>query len=87
MKSDKFHDIVEQLSTRDSYQSVFRPARAGIHMPSIDILQDIVTFLRRICFPGFFAHSEVTVDTMSYYIGANLDNSPVCLRRREDQIT
>lgn len=75
MKSDRIHRIIEELSSRDSYQSVFRPARAGVHMPSIDVLQDVVAFLRRICFPGFFAHSEVTPDTMPYYIGANLDKA------------
>ena len=67
------HRVVEQLSTMESYRAVYHPARKGVLMPSIDVLQDVVSFLRRIFFPGYFAHSEVTADTMHYYIGANVD--------------
>lgn len=42
-------------------------------MPSIEALSDIVENLRTVLFPGYFGPSEVTPDTMPYYIGSTLD--------------
>ncbi|NOZ13517.1 MAG: serine acetyltransferase [Acidobacteria bacterium] len=67
------HRVVEELSTMESYQAVYRSAKQGVSMPSIDALEEIMTYLKRILFPGYFAHSEVTPDTIRYYIGANVD--------------
>ncbi len=73
MVEKTIHKIVEELSTTESYRTVFRSAKKGVTMPSIDVLEEIMVYLRRILFPGYFAHSEVTPDTMRYYIGANVD--------------
>lgn len=42
-------------------------------MPSVEILSDIVESLRSVLFPGYFGPSDVTPDTMPYYIGSTLD--------------
>ena len=42
-------------------------------MPSVEILSDIVQSLRCVLFPGYFGPSEITPDTMPYYIGSTLD--------------
>lgn len=42
-------------------------------MPSVDVLSQIVEDLRCILFPGYFGPSDITPDTMPYYIGATLD--------------
>jgi len=73
MVDETIHRVVESLSSVDESPELFRPSRQGVQMPSIDALQEVVSFLRRIFYPGFFAHSEVTTDTMRYYIGANVD--------------
>lgn len=44
-----------------------------IPMPSIEILSGIVEDLRTVLFPGYYGPSEITPDTMPYYIGSTLD--------------
>ncbi len=73
MVEKMIHRVVEELSTMESYRAVYRSAKKGVTMPSIDTLEEIMTYCKRILFPGYFAHSEVTPDTMRYYIGANVD--------------
>lgn len=52
-------------------------------MPSVETLSDIVESLRTVLFPGYFGPSEITPDTMPYYIGATLDRVK---RQLADQI-
>lgn len=54
-----------------------------VPMPSVEILTSIVEDLRTVLFPGYFGTSEITPDTMPYYIGAKLDKIE---RRLADQI-
>jgi len=42
-------------------------------MPSVEALSEIVEDLRAVLFPGYYGPSEVTPDTMPYYIGSTLD--------------
>jgi serine O-acetyltransferase len=42
-------------------------------MPSIEVLVEIVESLKKILFPGYYAHSDVRPKHMRYYIGANID--------------
>jgi serine O-acetyltransferase len=42
-------------------------------MPSVEVLSEIVEDLRAVLFPGYYGPSEVTPDTMPYYIGSTLD--------------
>ena len=44
-----------------------------VPMPSVETLGDIVESLRSVLFPGYFGPSEITPDTMPYYIGSTLD--------------
>ncbi len=83
MVDKTIHRVVEELSTMESYKAVYRSAKAGVTMPSVDVLEEVMVYLRRILFPGYFAHSEVTPDTMRYYIGANVDK---VLRLLSEQI-
>lgn len=52
-------------------------------MPSVDILSQIVEDLRSVLFPGYYGPSEITPDTMPYYIGSTLDRVE---RQLADQI-
>ena len=52
-------------------------------MPSVEILRGIVEDLRCVLFPGYFGPSEITPDTMPYYIGSTLDQVE---RKLGDQI-
>jgi len=73
MESKNVNTVVEQLCAKDSYEKVFRPVNHDVPMPSIEILGEIMEFLRRIFFPGYYAHSDVRPAHMKYYIGANVD--------------
>jgi len=42
-------------------------------MPSVEVLSQLVEDLRCVLFPGYFGPSEITPDTMPYYIGTTLD--------------
>lgn len=54
-----------------------------VPMPSVETLSEIVEDLRCVLFPGYFGPSEITPDTMPYYIGATLDRVG---RKLADQI-
>jgi len=52
-------------------------------MPSVETLSEIVEDLRSVLFPGYYGPSEITPDTMPYYIGSTLDQ---LTRKLADQI-
>lgn len=65
--------VTSELSCMDSYSSVFKRPYKDVPMPSIDDLHEIMGLLKKIIFPGFFAHSDMNEEVVGYYIGANLD--------------
>lgn len=73
-KDFSLKSITEELCRPESYNSVYlRSSEHDIHMPSIDELKKAVEMLRSVIFPGYYLHSELREDTMSYYIGSTLD--------------
>lgn len=54
-----------------------------VPMPSVETLSEIVEDLRCVLFPGYYGPSEITPDTMPYYIGSTLDRVE---RKLADQI-
>lgn len=64
--------IVNQL-TRNGHEALARKKTDEQPMPSVEDLSDIVESLRSVMFPGYYGPSEVTPDSMPYYIGATLD--------------
>ncbi len=65
--------VTAELSCMDSYGSVFKKPFRDVPMPSIDELHGIMELLKKVIFPGFFAHSDMNGEVVGYYIGANLD--------------
>ncbi len=65
--------VVAGLSDEKKYAFLHHSSSRNIPMPSIESLDQIMELLKKVIFPGFFGHSEVSNDTMNYYIGANLD--------------
>ena len=64
--------VVAGLSDEKKYAFLHHSSSRNIPMPSIESLDQIMELLKKVIFPGF-GHSEVSNDTMNYYIGANLD--------------
>jgi len=65
--------VVNELCRPASYSPVFHKPALETAMPSVEMLTEIVERLRAIFFPGFFGPSELTPQTMPFYIGSSLD--------------
>jgi serine O-acetyltransferase len=71
------HDIITKVladidQTR-SEQILTHSSSHNMPMPSIDALNHLMTCLKKVLFPGFYGHSEVTADSMGFYTASNLD--------------
>ncbi len=69
----RMSQVINDLCKPDSYTSVYHRTNHDIPMPSIDQMEDIMEELKMILFPGYFGHSEITPETMEYYIGSSID--------------
>ena len=65
--------VVDELCRPESYDPVYHRPSLQAAMPSIVALSEIVERLRAVLFPGYFSDSELTPETMPFYIGSNLD--------------
>ena len=66
-------DVVALLTESGDRDSTSHRYSDDSPMPSVDVLSKIVEDLRCVLFPGYFGPSEITPDTMPYYIGSTLD--------------
>lgn len=66
-------DVVALLVESGDYGPTSHRYSDDMPMPSVETLSDIVQSLRSVLFPGYFGPSEITPDTMPYYIGSTLD--------------
>jgi serine O-acetyltransferase len=64
--------VVRELDS-EKFSFLHHSSSHDMPMPSIDSLNILMTNMKRVLFPGYFGHSEVGTETMSYYIGANVD--------------
>jgi len=73
INKNRLNKVVLALCKPESYSSVYHQGKHDTSMPSVEELSEIIERLRAIIFPGYFGHSEVRPETMSYYIGSNID--------------
>lgn len=74
IESNILKTVVEQLCSKNDNISHFIQKEEGYHsLPSRDVIEDIVEALRSVLFPGYFGTSEITLDSMHFYIGSTLD--------------
>jgi serine O-acetyltransferase len=77
MKNNKNENIIDsviaELNNNEAYKFLQLRSSHEILMPSIESLNQIMEHLKKVLFPGFFGHSEVSNETMNYYIGASID--------------
>ncbi|MFX1297233.1 MAG: serine O-acetyltransferase EpsC [Promethearchaeota archaeon] len=74
IESNILKTVVEQLCSKNDNPSHFIQKEEGYHsLPSRDVIEDIVEALRSVLFPGYFGTSEITLDSMHFYIGSTLD--------------
>lgn len=65
--------VVEQLCAPSSLDEVFHRPLHDAPMPSLEILEEILSRLKTALFPGFFGMPRVRVESMRYHLSANLD--------------
>ncbi|OQY00585.1 MAG: serine acetyltransferase [Bacteroidetes bacterium 4572_117] len=65
---------VVALSDFSSSGMVYAP-KHGRSMPSIDALNEIMSNLRSIIFPGYYGKSRINTENLSYYIGVSIDRT------------
>ena len=65
--------VVNKLSDSESYQGLFYQHNHGENLPSVNRLNEIVELARAILFPGYYGHSTLKTQTVSYHIGVNIE--------------
>lgn len=73
---------IQALSSPDSYNSVYHEPNHGSPMPSVKDLQEIVSTVREIIFPGYFGLEILQEETISFYTGVNIDKLYTLLTRQ-----
>ncbi len=74
--------VVQQLSEFDSLKKVFHEKKKGVSYPSATALCEILDIARAILFPGYYGTHSVTVQTLPYYIGVNVDRLATLLEEQ-----
>ncbi|MHA1542971.1 MAG: serine acetyltransferase, partial [Candidatus Hodarchaeales archaeon] len=84
IESDILKTVVDQLCNRNDNTSIFIQKKEQYHsLPSRDVIEVVIEELRSVLFPGFYGNSELTLNSMQFYIGATLDKVFLTLK---DQI-
>lgn len=65
--------VVDRLCTFAPTSPMFHRHRHDVPMPSVETLQAILEGLKSVLFPGFFGHSDLTLQNLRFHVGASLD--------------
>ena len=66
-------ETVKELSEPFLLKRLFHQHKDGTPLPSGAVLQEIVELLRAIIFPKYYGKSLVNINTVKFYIGANIE--------------
>ena len=66
-------ETVKELSEPFLLKRLFHQHKDGTPLPSGAFLQEIVELLRAIIFPEYYGKSLVNINTVKFYIGANIE--------------
>jgi serine O-acetyltransferase len=67
-------EAAEMLCSRQSLETVLYRPLHDAPMPSLALMEELLSRLRVVLFPGFFGHSKVHPESMRYHVQANLDS-------------
>lgn len=77
MSIDKLTNIltqtVEELSSEESLRGLFHQHRDGDPLPSAKKLEEVISLIRAIIFPGYYGESTVNTRTIKYHIGVDVE--------------
>ncbi|MDD6088895.1 MAG: serine acetyltransferase [Desulfovibrionaceae bacterium] len=66
--------VVEELCSTQSLRPVLHQTLHNAPMPSLESLQEIMSRLKAVLFPGYFGVSDIHVESIRYHMSANLDS-------------
>jgi serine O-acetyltransferase len=70
----EFSSVVEKLCTPEHGPDLLRKLdTANRHLPSRNMVVDIMEKVRLVLFPGYFGNSELSAKSVRYHVGATLD--------------
>lgn len=70
---------IKELSTPESYNRVYHEQNHAMPMPSTDAMNEAVTLLREIIFPGYFGADILNEQSIQYYTGVNVEKLYILL--------
>lgn len=76
MKSPKKNskaDVIRLLSGTNSTKTVCHQQHEGVPMPSVSMLEETVTLIRSIIFPGYFGRASVNNKTLKRHISKSVE--------------
>lgn len=72
-KNHILKNTISILSSPKSYNAIHKILSYEIPMPDAKILENIVSLLRQIIFPGYFGNSNITPENITFYTGVNIE--------------
>lgn len=66
-------DVIRELSKESSLKGLFHEHRDGYPLPSGKVLNEIIELCRSLLFPGYFGNSNVSISTLQYHIGVEIE--------------
>ncbi|HOS84266.1 MAG TPA: serine acetyltransferase [Bacteroidales bacterium] len=78
----KLLQTIHTLSSPESYNSVYHQPNHGSPMPSVKEMQEVVSLIREIIFPGYFGLDILQEATISFYTGVTVDKLFTLLTRQ-----
>lgn len=76
------NETIEKLSDEDSYKQLFHAYRDEETLPSGEVLKEIVDLCRAILFPGYYGKARVSIQTIRFHIGVNIQSLHSLLSRQ-----
>lgn len=66
------NETIEKLSDETSYKQLFHSCRDEETLPSGEVLQEVVDLCRAILFPGYYGKARISIQTIRYHTGVNV---------------
>jgi len=81
-RSQILNDTIEKLSDEVSYKQLFHTCRDEETLPSGEALREVVDLCRAILFPGYYGNARISIQTIRYHTGVNVQTLHRLLSRQ-----
>lgn len=80
--SKVLNETVEKLSDECSYKQLFHAYRDEEALPSGEVLEEIIDLCRAILFPGYYGNARISIQTIRFHTGVNIEKLHELLSRQ-----